>query len=210
MSEWVRKRFEGAGLTQSPPGPHFAALRAKYRSTVLLCLDVSGSMAGPRLTEAIAGGEQFLAEAFAARYDCGLVLWNHEIAEYVPPGASQAALTDRLGEAFSHGGTNLVPTLEVAGRDLAPLPGDRVLCVFGDGDVGDPARAKELARGLCASGVRIIVRGLGPGATSALSALACPGQRDERRLIADEKSIRTGIASMATGLSRAARRGTGE
>lgn len=209
MSEWVRKRFAGAGLTQSPPGPYFAALQAKYRATVVLCIDISGSMAGARLTEAIGGGEQFLAEAFEAGYECGLVLWDHEVATYVPAGASRATLTDALGAASSRGGTNLVPTLELAHRDLAPLPGDRVLCIFGDGDVGDPAHAQSLARELCRLGVRIIVRGLGSGATSALSALACPGSQDERRLIADERSIRSGIASMAKGLTRAGRPGTG-
>jgi hypothetical protein len=205
MSEWVRKRFAGAGLTQAPPGPHFAALRAKYRATVLLCIDVSSSMSGSRLPQAIAGGEQFLAEAFDARYDCGLVLWNHDVATYVAPGASRAELADRLGAALAHGGTSLVPALELARRDLAPLPGDRVLCVFGDGDVGDRDRAGALARELCALGVRIIVRGLGTGATSALAALACSGGEDQRELIADERSITAGIASMAKGLTRAGR-----
>jgi hypothetical protein len=201
MSDWVRKRFDGVGLTQSPPGPYFAVLQAKYRGTILLCIDISGSMRGERLKQAVEGGTQFLAEAFNAHYDCGLVLWHHGIETYVPSGAPQAELTARLREATSTGGNQLLPTLEVAKRDLAPLTGDRVLCVFGDGDVGNRPNAIAAARELCALGVRIVVRGLGKGATESLSALVCPGERGESQLIEDVASISTGIASMAKGLS---------
>ena len=44
MSTWIRRSFTGAGLTQSPPGPYFEALRASLSGTVVLCVDVSGSM----------------------------------------------------------------------------------------------------------------------------------------------------------------------
>ncbi|OXM47045.1 vWA domain-containing protein [Amycolatopsis alba] len=201
MSGWVRKRFEGAGLTQSPPGPHFGILQAKYRGTVLLCIDVSGSMRGSPLRQAVDGGIAFLDEAFDAKYDCGLVLWNHDVEAYVRPGSSRAELTNRLEAAVSTGGNNLLPTLRIAKEDLAPLTGDRVLCVFGDGDVGKRGPAVGAARELCALGVRIVVRGLGHGATKALSALVCPGQQDEDRLIEDVRSISAGIASMAKGLT---------
>lgn len=205
MSDWVRKRFAGAGLTQSPPGPYFAVLRAKYRGAVLLCIDVSGSMSGMPLRQAIEGGTQFLAEAFGAQYDCGLILWHHGVEAYVPLGTSRSELADRLEAARSTGGNNLMPTLQIAKQDLAPLTGDRVLCVFGDGDIGDPATAVPAARELCALGVRIVVRGLGSGATEALSALVCPGQRDDEQLIEDVQAISTGIASMAKGLTAARR-----
>jgi hypothetical protein len=201
VSDWVRKRFGGVGLTQSPPGPHFAEVQAKYRGAVLLCIDVSGSMLGTRLEQAMAGGKQFLAEAFSADYDCGLVLWHHDIEAYVPVGAPAEQLLARLDEPVGSGGTNLVPALELAKRDLAPLTVDRVFCVFGDGDVGDAQRARILARELCLKGVRIVVRGLGHGAASALSSLVCEGVRDEDRLITDEQSISAGIASMAKGLA---------
>lgn len=201
MSSWVRKRFEGAGLTQSPPGPHFGVLQAKYRGTALLCIDVSGSMYGGPLRQAIDGGILFLDEAFDAGYDCGLVLWHHDIEAYVRPGSARAEVADRLAAAVSTGGNDLLPTLRIAKEDLAPLTGDRVLCVFGDGDVGNRSAAVTAARELCALGVRIVVRGLGHGATEQLSALVCPGQQDEEQLIEDVHSISAGIASMAKGLT---------
>lgn len=203
MSDWVRKRFAGVGLTQSPPGPYFDLLRAQYRGFVLLCIDVSGSMSGGPLRQAIAGGEQFFNEAFEAGYDCGLVLWHHDVAAYEPVGTSRAALLGRLRSAVSTGGNDLLPTLALAKRDLVPQEGDRVLCVFGDGDVGDRGPAVAAARELCALGVRIVVRGLGPHASAALSELMCPGQQEETSLVEDVNAISTGIASMAEGLTAA-------
>lgn len=201
MNDWVRKNFAGVGLTQSPPGPHFDVLRKKYKGSVLLCIDVSGSMSGTPLKQAVTGGTEFLAEAFGAHYDCGLVLWNHGVEVHVPLGSSRTELVDRLGAAVSTGGNDLLPTLRIAKRDLAPLSGDRVLCVFGDGDIGKPSVVVPAARELCAMGVRIVVRGLGNGATKALSKLVCPGQQDDEQLIEDVGAISSGIASMAKGLS---------
>jgi Mg-chelatase subunit ChlD len=202
VSDWVRKSFAGAGLTQSPPGPYFDLLRAKYQGTVLLCIDISSSMRGDPLTQAIAGGEQFFAEAFEARYDCGLVLWNHAVATYVPVAANRSRLLGQLRAATSSGGTSLLPTLKLAARDLAPLTGDRVLCIFSDGGIGDRQPAIAASRALCAEGVRIVVRGLGASSASALAELVCPDQRADSHLIEDVDDIRAGIASMATGLTK--------
>jgi hypothetical protein len=201
MSSWIRRQFDSIGLTQSPPGPHLAALQARFGGTVLLCIDVSYSMGGEPLLQAIRGGQQFIDEAVAAYYRCGLVLWNHEVAEFVAPGEPEATVRAALGNAFSTGGTQIVPTLTLGKQVLGPLTGDRVMCIFSDSDIGDLDEAIVLARELCALGVRIVVRGLGRGATDALSVLTCPGERDDKRLIEHVDAIGPGIASMATGLT---------
>jgi hypothetical protein len=82
-----------------------------------------------------------------------------------------------------------------------------VVCVFSDGSITRPDQARELARELCLMGVRIIVRGLGSHAAGGLAALACPGKDDDRQVIVDVADIGSGIASMATGLSRTGKRG---
>jgi hypothetical protein len=65
----------------------------------------------------------------------------------------------------------------------------------------------RLARELCAMGVRIIVRGLGAGATAKLGALQCPGApAEDSQIIKDVNSIESGIASMAIGLTAMRRR----
>lgn len=206
MSSWIRRQFDGVGLTQSPPGRHLGALQARFGGTVLLCIDVSGSMQGNPAKQAIDGGERFIDEAVGAYYRCGLVLWNHEVALFVAPTEPVTKVRERLREARITGGNNIVPTLKLGKDELGPLTGDRVMCIFGDGDIGSTGPAVKLARELCAMGVRIVVRGLGHGATEALSVLTCPGERDEQQLIEDVGSIGAGIASMATGLRGRRRR----
>jgi VWA domain-containing protein len=202
MSSWVRSNFDGIGLTQSPPGKYLEVLQRQYGGTVLLCIDVSGSMSGEPLRQAIRGGEQFLREAVDAYYMCGLVLWNHEVACYVPPDTRHSTVLGALRSAVSTGSNDLVPTLLVAKKLFQPLRGDRVLCVFGDGDIGKRGTAVPLARELCAMGVRIIVRGLGAGATAKLGRLLCPGApAADSQVIDDVESIESGIASMAAGLT---------
>lgn len=207
MSSWVRSNFDGIGLTQSPPGKYLEVLQRQYGGTVLLCIDVSGSMSGEPLRQAIRGGEQFLREAVDAYYKCGLVLWNHEVARYVAPDTRHSKVLGVLRNAESTGGNDLVPTLLVAKKLFTPLRGDRVLCVFGDGDIGKRSTAVPLARELCAMGVRIVVRGLGAGATAKLGKLLCPGApAEDSQVIEDVKSIGSGIASMAAGLTAMRRR----
>lgn len=201
MGSWIRARFDGIGLTQSPPGPHLKALQARFGGTVLLCIDVSGSMSGEPLRQAVAGGQRFLAEAHDAHYRCGLVLWSNEVNLFLDPDTPRNLVAARLQEARICGGTDIVATLRLGLRVLGPIEGDRVMCIFGDGDLGNRSAAIALARELCAMGVRIVVRGLGPGATEALSALTCPGERDDRQLIEDVGGIAAGIASMAAGLT---------
>ena len=55
MPGWIRRSFTAAGLTQIPPGPHLGALQGRFGGTVMLCIDVSGSMDGMPIMEAVRG-----------------------------------------------------------------------------------------------------------------------------------------------------------
>ncbi|TDD49661.1 vWA domain-containing protein [Saccharopolyspora elongata] len=205
MSSWIRRDFGGIGLTQAPPGEFLPRLQERYGGHVLLCIDVSASMHGQRLEQAIAGGERFLAEADGAHYKSGLVLWSDVVQQYVPPEARLDDVVSALRKAKTWGGTVLSSALQLGIEVLPEYPGDRVLCIFSDGALGDHAKARELARKACAMGIRIVVRGLGPAAADSLADLACPGVPDADQQIDDAAGVAAGIASMATGLS--ARRG---
>lgn len=201
MSSWIRRNFGGIGLTQSPPGPHLSKLQERYGGHVLLCIDVSASMSGGLLSQAIAGGEQFLAEAEGAHYESGLVLWSDAVQQYVPPGAQLNEVVSALRKAKAGGGTVLSNALQLGIDVLPKYQGDRVLCIFSDGALADHKKARALAQQACAMGIRIIVRGLGREAASALADLACPGVQDDDQQIDDAAGVASGIASMATGLS---------
>jgi Mg-chelatase subunit ChlD len=202
VTSWIRRDFDGIGVTQSPPGPHLAAIQRQFGGTVLLCIDVSGSMSGAPLEAAIEGGNEFLSEAASAYYKCGLVLWHHAVDRYVPPTAPHGEVVDALCGAYSTGGNDLLPTLLIAKKLFTELGGNRVLCVFGDGDIGGNPDTVRTARELCAMGVRIVVRGLGRGATESLSRILCPGSpQEDQQVIADVTALAAGIRSMATGLT---------
>ena len=83
MASWIRRAFSAPGLTQIPAGPQLPALQGRFGGTVMLCIDVSGSMDGAPILEAVRGGRQFVAEAVAAHYKVGVMLWNHLVAERV-------------------------------------------------------------------------------------------------------------------------------
>jgi hypothetical protein len=80
-----------------------------------------------------------------------------------------------LSSASTVGGTRLAPALRLGIKQLGPLTGDRVMGIFSDGGLSDWEESIALARQLCAMGVRIVVRGLGHGAATALAKLACQG-----------------------------------
>ena len=66
-----------------------------------------------------------------------------------------------------------MPALVLAGRLLLDLDvSDRVIAVFGDGDLGKAQAAKECAAELAAQGVRIITLGLGDASAQALAEIS--------------------------------------
>ena len=201
-ASWVRRAFGGVGVTQYPPGPHLAAVQEHHAGAALLCLDVSASMSGSPLEAARRGAMTFLAEAREAHYRVGLVLWNHGIVSATPVGAPVEETAATLRRAIASGGTELADTLRHAIDVLAPLSGDRVVCVFGDGDVGDARTCARLVGEARGHGIRFVVRGLGEPATRALSSVLTPEDQVADQIVEDTSRITSGIASMARHLRR--------
>lgn len=201
-ASWVRRDFSGVGVTQYRPGPQLAAVQRHYLGRVLLCIDVSGSMSGAPLRAAIEGGLDFLTEARQAHYECGLVLWHHDVEAYLPTSTPFDEVVARLRSARSTGGNQLRPTLARAIAELGPLTGDRVVCVFGDGDVGDETATAAAAAEARALGIRFVVRGLGVHAGACLARSLTPDEQDGARTVTGVGDLRRGIASMAASLRR--------
>jgi uncharacterized protein (DUF58 family) len=205
MTDWIRRPYAGVGLTQSPPGPHLAELQEFHLGKVILCIDVSSSMAAAvdgqsRLRHAIAGAERFIADAVANNYSVGLILWNHAVSRSVPLGTDPEATLAALRAAGAGGGTDVFDALNLGLRQLAPLTGDRVLAVFGDGDLGNRDRAVATARTAAEHGIRIIVRGLGEYASAQLNLIATEPDEQASAIIDSAPGIEAGIASMAQSL----------
>lgn len=196
MANWVRRSFDSHGLTQYRPGPHLAKIQALSYGWAILCIDVSGSMHGSRLADACAGARTFLAEAIANNYRVALVSWDTGIVEsYDFDTAADAIDAALLRGLRGGGGTNIVPVLVHSYSVLRELRGDRVVAVFGDGDLGDASEAQRQAAAMGADGIRIVTLGLGAGAASALDAISTE-EREAPRVV-DDGGISAGIAGLA-------------
>lgn len=200
MADWIRRPYSAPGVTQSPPGPYLRAVQAKYGGTVLLCVDVSGSMYGEPLREAVRGALRFVDEAVAAHYAVGVILWNHRVeaeAEAEPDGKAARTLLD---EARSGGGTRLMPALERCHAILGERPGDRVVALFSDGGVSDRPKSLAKVAEMKAGDIRFVTCGLGEAASEEFGEFS--SEDPSRTAIPDVSGLADGIAGMAKSLGR--------
>jgi Mg-chelatase subunit ChlD len=202
MADWIRRAFSAPGLTQIPPGPHLPELQGRFGGTVMLCIDVSGSMSGRPLAEAVRGARQFVAEAVAAHYKVGVMLWNHRVASVCQPtgdGKEALALLSPVGRAG--GGNDLLIALTHCHQILDQFTGDRVVALFGDGDLTPREQALVKVAHMKAENIRFVTRGLGPYAAREFGKIS--DEDPSSATIADVSSLADGIATMATALNRA-------
>lgn len=198
---WVRKSFDSHGLTQYKPGPHLARIQDLAAGWVVLCIDVSGSMYGNPIRQACEGARRFLAEAAQNGYRVALLEWHHDVGGYHGFDTGKSRIDAILEEGLTaSGGNDIVPTLELCEREMGEFRGDRVVAIFGDGDLGSPERAKLKAAALQQKGIRILTLGLGEGAANALNVISTENLDRPRVVEADRLS--DGIAGLAGALKR--------
>jgi uncharacterized protein with von Willebrand factor type A (vWA) domain len=201
VASWIRRPFSAPGLTQIPPGPHLRALQGRFGGTVMLCIDVSGSMDGAPILEAVRGARQFVAEAVAAHYNVGVMLWNTRVETVCEPTADGQAALDLLAPVnAARGGNNLFTALEHGHQILNRFTGDRVVALFGDGDLTpkEPALAKVAQ--MKAENIRFVTRGLGPYAAREFGEIS--DDAPSSAVIDNVADLADGIADMATSLKR--------
>jgi Mg-chelatase subunit ChlD len=165
----------------------------------MLCIDVSGSMDGRPILEAARGAKKFVAEAVAAHYKVGVMLWNTDVAALSEPTADGKPAMRLLGRTNrAGGGTSLIRPLERCHKILDRFTGDRVVALFGDGDLGPRKLVLAKVAQMKSEDIRFVTRGLGATAarefgeiSSEEASSAAVGRVDD---LADE------IADMATSL----------
>jgi Mg-chelatase subunit ChlD len=201
VTSWIRRSFDAPGLTQYPVGRHLAAVQSRFGGAVVLCLDVSGSMSGPPLAQALQGCGRFVDEALRGGYEVAVLFWDHGVVGYTGLTRERHQLERFLRTASIHGGTDVVPALHQAHALLAGRPGDRVVAVFGDGDLGDEAGARAKSAAMRAENIRIITCGLGLASATSLDVISTETAGSGPR-VADADDIADSIAGMASGLRR--------
>jgi uncharacterized protein with von Willebrand factor type A (vWA) domain len=205
VPDWIRKPYSAPGLTQVPPGPYLRVIQERYGGTVMLCIDVSGSMHGRPLQEAVRGGADFVAEAVAAHYQVGVMLWSHHIDALAEPDADGKAARRLLGRARAGGGNDLIGPLETCHQILGRFTGDRVVALFGDGDLTPKARVLQKVAVMKADNIRFVTRGLGHGAAREFGEIS--SEEPGTATVEDVGDLAAGIAGMARSLRPKSRKG---
>lgn len=227
MTRWLRRTYDSIGLTQYAPGPHLGAVQDTLRSSVVLCLDVSGSMAiDKRIPEAISGSRLFVDEALACRFDVGVVVFSATdvegvlgltadraaLLEYIDDLGGQRAGMDRLraDERYLQwlrnpvgadpAQTDLAPAVVRALKLLADRPNTRVIAVFTDGEIAHPGKVANAIQHATEIHIDVII--------CALEADRPAGNRDTlagvqiQTASADGNGIRDAISGMAGSLKQ--------
>jgi Ca-activated chloride channel homolog len=152
----------------APPAP--ADAKERPVSSLQVVLDVSGSMAGPRLEgakEALVG----LVDRLDGRDNFGLVVFDHRAGVVVPAGplTDKAAVKHRIAQVSSGGSTDLGAGYLRGLQEAARVSGDSkaTLLLISDGHanqgVTDPAKLGGVARKGHADGVVTSTLGYGLG-----------------------------------------------
>jgi len=203
MADWIRRPFTSPGVTQIPTGRHLSALQNRFGGgTVMLCIDVSGSMDGRPILEAVRGAQAFVDEAVQARYRVGVLLWNTDVAALAEPtedGKAARRLLDRTNRAS--GGNNLLPPLEKCHQILDQVKDrdqDRVVAIFGDGDISPRERVLAKVAQMKAENIRFVTRGLGAYAAHEFGEIT--DEEPATASIDDVAALADGIAGMAASL----------
>lgn len=167
----------------------------------MLCVDISGSMIGEPIRQACAGARRFLAEAAHNGYRVALVEWHHDVGGYHNFDTGLARIDAVLAKGLTaSGGNDIVPTLTLCEREMGNHRGDRVVAIFGDGDLGDPQRAQTKVAQLHAQGIRILTLGLGEGSATALNVIS--SEDLDRPRVVQAADLADGIANLAGVLKR--------
>jgi Mg-chelatase subunit ChlD len=203
MADWIRRSFSSPGLTHIPAGRHLRVLQDRFGGgTVMLCIDVSGSMDGRPILEAVRGARTFVDEAVEARYWVGVMLWNTEVADLAEPtqdGKAAMRLLNRTKHAS--GGNDLIRPLERCHKILDRFKEqgqDRVVALFGDGDLTPKKRVLAKVTQMKAENIRFVTRGLGSVAASEFAEVS--DDEDPSVTVNGVDDLAEGIAAMATSL----------
>jgi len=150
------RRAGDDGVAITPGDLRTAVRETSPRRTIVLCFDLSGSMAAPERAAAASGTVLgLLSDAYERRDRVALVTFRGAGAEVVlSPTTSVEVARNRLGELSTGGATPLAAGLEeaIALARRATTDGDALIAVLTDGRAngapGELERAIDVAAGL--------------------------------------------------------------
>lgn len=132
---------------------------------VVLAIDQSGSMSGPKIAGARAAAVAFVAELDYRRAQAGIVLFAADARLAQPLGTDPGDLVRAIATARAGGGTDIASALRVARAELtsgrARSAALRAIVLMTDGLPDDEAAARREAELARQAGVEVFAIGLG-------------------------------------------------
>lgn len=162
----------------------------------MLMIDVSGSMNGTPIIEAARGARQFVADAVQAHYAVGVMLWNSAVVAISEPSDDPSPALAILSPLTSaSGGNHLIGPLNTCHQILEPFVGDRVVALFGDGDLTPTEQVLTKVAQMKAANIRFVTRGLGASAARVFGGISDEDAASAR--VERVEDLAHGIAAMA-------------
>ena len=126
---------------------------------VYLLLDVSPSMKGQKLKDAVQGAIGFGQDAVLQGYAVGIIRFSGRAAIVCKPSRDVEALPAALNQLTVEDATRIEPPLELAFKELESLPLKRAVVLFTDGQAQDQAAAVRVAGALKQARIDVITIG---------------------------------------------------
>lgn len=171
----------GQSLVLSKPGelsPALAALkkatgldpRHKRQGCTYLLLDVSSSMAGAPLREAVEGAKRFNTDCLASGQMVGLIAFGTEAWVLAKP--TRDGIARQLALLQCNGSTNMAAAIALAISNLAGQRGNHTLVLATDGYADDAEATLQAATRAKTAGLRLLTIGTADSDTDFLNRMA--------------------------------------
>ena len=143
------------------------------QSSVVLLIDVSGSMDGSPLHEAKNAAREFLKKSDMENTLISVVSFGSSGAQLCGLTEDQGNVLSAIHRLYADGSTNMADGLKLAYRELAGKDELRYIVLLTDGYPDHATSAKRIARKICDNGIKLITIGTRGADESFLKKLAC-------------------------------------
>lgn len=190
LEDRVRGRLRTSGPNALTTRGNAAPTPTVRAGAVILAIDTSGSMAGPKLVQAKAGAIAFAQEGWRKGYKVGVLAFASDVEVVMAPERRTEALAACLARLYPVGSTNMADAIATAAKLLSAFAGDRVICLCTDGEPDDPVAAEAQAEAARKDGIEIITVGIEPSDRGFLAKLSV---KPERQVMVQPNLIEDGL-----------------
>jgi len=141
--------------------------------SVMLTIDVSGSMSGGGLNEAKKAALAFVDKSDLSNTTIGLVAFGSSAELICPLTNNENEIKSKINSLSITGSTNMTDGIITAHQELEDLEDPRFIVLLTDGYPNCASSTRKAAKNVCAEGIDLITIGTGEADKSFLKEIAC-------------------------------------